>query len=562
VIKTRSTGIHCRDSPDRRRERAVTACSPRKVNRDVVALGQFALDARGLTIYCLTLGLQIFCRSPEPSVRSNTTRLLVRNVAHLAVGQVVTTAIAVLLTAVIGRALEPAQFGIFYTVFAISSFVYVIVEWGQGTYLVREMARGRVDEPELIGSALLMRLAAIVVSSMIAVAIALAMGYSGEIVWFTLLAVVAGIPGTLSVPLGCSFRGRDRMDIDAFATSVGKAITLIATYLALRFGGGLTEVILMGGAGGIATLLVAIVAASRLDIAVKAPVTKAFGEIFRHGAPLAAFSLVLASQSFLDILLLSILAGPTVVGWYGALRSIFGIVISPAMILLGATFPALSRASRSLPDLQRMIDATGRIMFIAAASTSSALYLFAGDMVAIVFGHGRFEQTASLLRVSAIFIPLLFFVMILASAMNAVGRNKEMAVISIVRVTLCAVMNWLIIGYWQQKFGNGAIALVIIAGLAEIPATIACMALLPKGAVGLTTKINFVRANVASLCTVVPLSMLQPIGLFYLAPLFVLVFALTAMVTRLVVPSDLRLAMELVRGRVSAPQEVKSAPDG
>lgn len=493
-------------------------------------------------------------------MRSNTTRLLVRNVAHLAIGQVVTTGISVLLTAVIGRALEPAQLGVLYTVFAISAFVYVIVEWGQGTYLVREMARGRVDEPELIGSALLMRLAAVVVSSIVAVAIALAMGYSSEIVWFTLLAMVAGIPATLFGPLGCSFRGKDRMDIDAFANSVGRAVTLVATFFALRFGGGLAEIILMGGVGGIATLLVAIISASRLGIAVKAPVSKALVEIFRHGAPLTAFSLVLASQSFLDVLLLSILAGPTVVGWFGAFRSIFGIVTSPAMILLGATFPALSRASRSLPDLQRMVDATGRIMFIAAASTSSALYLFADDMVAIVFGHGRFEQTASILRVSAIFIPLLFFVLILASAMNAVGRNKEMAIISIVRVAFCAVMNWFIIGYWQQKFGNGAIALFIIAGLAEIPATIACMALLPKGAVGRATKINFVRAYAASLCTVVPLSMLQPIGLFYLVPLFFLVFALTAMVTRLIVPNDIQLAMELVRGKVLA-QEAKSAPD-
>ena len=495
-------------------------------------------------------------------MRSDTTRLLVRNVAHLAIGQVVTTALAVLLTAVIGRALEPAQLGIFYTVFAISAFVYVIVEWGQGTYLVREMARGRADEPELIGSALLVRMVAIVVSSMIAVAISLAMGYSGEIVWFTVLAVVAGIPGTLFAPLGCSFRGRDRMDIDAFANSVGKAITLVATFFALRFGGGLMEVILMSGVGGIATLLVAAVAASRLKIAVEAPAKKAIAEIFRHGAPLTAFSLVLASQSFLDILLLSALAGSTVVAWFGAFRSIFGIVTSPAMILVAATFPALSRASRSLPDLQRMIDATGRIMFIAAALTSSALYLFADDMVAIVFGHGRFEQTASILRVSAIFIPLLFFVLILASAMNAVGRNREMAVISIVRVTFCVVMNWLIIGYWQQKFGNGAIALFIVAGVAEMPTTIACMALLPKGAVGLPTTINFIRAYIAALCTVVPLSMLQPIGLFYLAPLFVLLFALTAMVTRLVVPNDLRLLMEVVRTRVVGAQATKSVPDG
>jgi O-antigen/teichoic acid export membrane protein len=266
-----------------------------------------------------------------------------------------------------------------------------------------------------------------------------------------------------------------------------------------------------------------------------------------------AFSLVIALQPFLEILLLSAFAGAAVVGWYGAFRSIFGIVTSPAVILLGATFPELSRASLSLPDLRRMIDATGRVMFIAAAFTSSALYLFADDMVAIIYGHGRFEQTASILRVSAIFIPLLFFVLVLTSAMTAVGRNKEVAVISIVRIAFCAILNWLLIGYWQQRFGNGAIALVIIAGVAEIPATIAYLTWLPRGAVGSTTTLNVVRAYIASLCTIVPLSMLQPLGLPYLIPLFALLFAIAAMVTRLVLPSDLRLAMEVARSRVLAP---------
>jgi len=494
-------------------------------------------------------------------VRSNTTRLLVRNVVHLGLGQVVTTALGVLLTAVIGRALEPSQLGILYIVLAITGFVGVIVEWGQGVYLVREMARGRVDEPELIGSALLLRLATIVFSSMLAVGIALAMGYGGEIVTLTLLAMMAGIPSGLFATLACSFRSRDRMDIDALANSVGKAMTLVATFIALRFGGGLTEVILMGGIGAISTLLVGVIAALRLDVAVKAPVMKAVREIFRHGAPITVFSLVLGSQPFLDILMLSAFAGPTVVGWFGAFRSIFGIIISPAMILLGATFPQLSRASLSLPDFQRMIDATGRIMFIAAAFTSSALFLFADHVVAIVFGHGRFEQTASILRVNAVFIPLLFLVLVLASAMNAVGRNKEMAVISIVRVAACAALNWLLIGYWQQKFGNGAIALVIIAGVAEIPATVACLIFLPKGAVGSTTMLSMIRACVASLCTVVPLWMLQPLGLFYLIPLYALLSVLMAMVTRLVLPSDLRLAWDIARSRMVAPEAAKSAPD-
>ncbi len=495
-------------------------------------------------------------------MRSNTTWLLVRNVFHLGIGQVASTALGIVLTAVIGRALEPAQFGILFIAIAITSFVYVIVDWGQGTYLVREMARGRSDEPQLIGSALLIRLTIVVFSSALAVAIALALGYNEQVVELTLLCMMVTVPAALFVPLSCSFRGKDRMDVDAFANIVGKAMTLVATAIALRFGGGLTEVILMAGVGGISTLLVGAIAAPRLNVAVKAPVMKIVRELLQHGAPIAAFTLVLASQPFVEILMLSAFAGPAVVGWYGASRSIFGIVTSPAMILLTATFPELSRASVSLPDLRRMIDATGRVLFIAAAFTASALYLFAGHIVAIIYGHGRFEEAASILRVSAIFIPLLFFVMVLASAMTAVGRNKAMAVISLVRIAVCVVLSWLLIGYWQQRFGNGAIALVIIAGVAEIPAMIACLILLPRGAVGSTTTLNVARACIASLCTVVPLSMLQPLGLLYLTPLFTLLFAVAALVTRLVLLSDLRLAMEVVRSRVLPPQATKSATDG
>lgn len=494
-------------------------------------------------------------------MKLNNRGLLVRNVSYLGMGQVASTALGFLASAVIGRAFEPAQLGLLYTVSTISAFAYVIVDWGQGTHLVREMARGRSDEPELIGSALLVRLAAVVLVSAMGVAIALPLGYSGQMVVLTLLAIICGIPATLFAPFGCAFRSRDRMDVDAFVGIVGKAVTLVAIAIALGSGGGLMEVILTTAVGGISTLFVGAIAASRLHIGIKSPRVKLLRELVQCGAPLATFSLVIASQPFIQILMLSALAGATVVGWYGASINIIGIVLSPAMILLTATFPELSRASRSLPDLRRVIDATARVMFIAGAFTSSALYLFADHMVAIVYGHGRFMETASILRVSAIFVPLLFFALVLASAMNAVGRNKAMAVISIFRIVFCVILNWLVIGYWQQRFGNGAVALVIISSMAEVPATIACLALLPKGAVGSAVTLNMVRSCLASFCTVVPLSMLQPLGLMSLIPLFALSFVVMALVTRLVLPSDLRLAVEVARSRVLASLARRSAPD-
>ena len=238
-----------------------------------------------------------------------------------------------------------------------------------------------------------------------------------------------------------------------------------------------------------------------------------------------------------------------------------GLLLLRRLILLGAAFPELSRASLSLPDLRRTIDVTERVLCIAAAFTSSALYLFADHIVAILYGHGRFEQTASILRVSAIFVPLLFFTYLLASVIFVLGRSKALVVVSVVRIFFCAALGWLLIGYWQQRFENGAIALVIIAGVAEILAMIAYLALLPRGAVGSTTTLNLARAYIASLCTVVPLSMLQPLGLFYLTLLFALWFAVIAMVTRLILPSDLRLVLEVARSKVFAPQPTKSAPD-
>ena len=494
-------------------------------------------------------------------MRSNTTRLLVRNVSYLGLGQIASTALGVLLSAVIGRALEPAQLGILYTVIATSTFAYVIVDWGQGTYLVREIARGRSDEPAFIASALVIRLALVVLLSAVGVAAAVPLGYAGQMVVLVLLSMVCGIPATLFLPFACAFRGRDRMDVEAAVNILGKTVSLVSVAIVLHFGGGLTEVIATQAVAGVSMLLAGTIAARRLDIKLAAPKMNMLRELLRNGAPLATFSLVVASQPFIEIMMLSALAGAAVVGWYGASTTILGIVMSPAMILLAATFPQLSRSSRSLPDLRRTIDATGRVMFIAAALTSSALYLFADHMVAIIYGQGRFVETASILRVSAIFVPLLFLVLVLASAMNAVGKNKAMAAISVARIVVCVVLNWLLVGYWQQRYGNGAVALVIIAGVAEIPAVIACLALLPKGAVGSAVTLNVVRACVASLCTVVPLSMLQPLGLLYLAPLYVLLFAVTALVTRLVVPNDLRLFLEMARSKL-APMAGPSAPGG
>jgi O-antigen/teichoic acid export membrane protein len=478
-------------------------------------------------------------------VRLKKSGLLARNVIYLGIGQVLSTALGFVLTAALGRTLGPSDFGVLFTVLTICAFLGFVVDWGQSIYVIREIARGRSDEAEFMGSALLIGAVGSACAAVLAIAIALGAGYDKRIVLLAPLAVVVALPSSLCQRFCSLFRGKDRMDLDVIVGIVGKALTLAATLVTLHLGGGVLEVILAQCVGGFASLVAGAFIALRLGVKIKAPVSSAMRELLWSGAPIVALSLVTALQPFTEVLILSTLTGSEVVGWYGASRTIFGIINSPGLILATAAFPVLSRASE--PDLLRVLESTARIMLVVAAFASSGLYLFADQAVSIIYGHGHFEQTSTILRASAIFLPTFFLGYLVANAMFAIGKTKEFAFVGWIKLIIAATLNWFMIGVWQDHFGNGAVALVITSGLTEIFVVFSVIPMLPRGAISQATLLNIVRACIASICTVLPLSAMQPLELWFLAPLFALAFFMAAMATRLILPNDLRVALNFVR---------------
>jgi len=487
-------------------------------------------------------------------VRSTSSGVVLRNILHLGAAQVVTIALGILGTAALGRTLGPSNFGILYTVYAISGFMGVLTDWGQSTCVVRELARGRADRPALIGSAILIRIIAITFGALIAALVALILRYDNRIVLLAFLAVIVGLPATLYAPFGCVFRGMDRMDIDGSVNVIWKALTLVTILAALYLGGGLTEVVLAPCVGGIGALLVSASIARRLGITIKPPTLKLVWELTRSGTPIVLFSLIIAFRPFVEVMMLSNLTGTEVVGWYGAFFTIFNIMLSPAMILVQATLPQLSRASLSPPDFRRALNSTARLLLLAAALAASSLYVFGDHIVAMIFGYGHFQQTVVILQVGALTLPLLFLGYLLGIALSAVGRNKEIVLVSGAIVLGGVIINWFSITFFQARFGNGAIALAVTAGVTEIAVLLSFAALLPRGSVGWTMPVNLLRAYAASICTILVLSVAH-FELWILAPVFLFTFLLLALFTGLMSTKDLEVALVWLRKYGPAPQE-------
>jgi PST family polysaccharide transporter len=466
---------------------------------------------------------------------------------HLGAAQVATTVIGILSTAVLGRSLGPSDFGILYLVFAISGFVGVIVDWGQGIYVVREVARGRSDQPELIGSVLLIRSITTACAAAIAAFVALFSSSDPRVFLLAPLAVLVALPATLYPALGFVLRGTDQMGLDAAVNVFYKALNLVAILAALYLGGGLTEIILAQCVGGVGLLVVSVYIALRLRLTIKPPTSGVLRELTKSGTPIVLYSLTIAFQPFVEVMILSTLTEPEVVGWYGAFRTIFSIMLSPAMILAQASLPQLSRASLSPPDFRRVLNSTARLLLLAAAFASSSLYFFGDRIVAIIFGHGHFQETAAILQVGALVLPLLFLGYLLGTALSAVGRNKQLAFTTGAAVLGSVVVSWFGIPFFQAHYGNGGLALVVISGVAEIIVLLAFVAVLPRGSVGWTMPVNLVRACAASICTVLLLSAVAHLELWIVAPLFVLTFSLLALLTRLMSTKDLEVGLMWLR---------------
>ena len=458
---------------------------------------------------------------------------LARNVLYLFLGQVASTALSIALNAVLGRHLSAPDFGVYYLVTSMTLFAYVFVEWGQGAYLIREVAQRPREEGYLLGSALVFRLLVAVFVTFATAALAWAMGYQDSVARLAGLAAVCNLPLALSQPFGYLFRGRNRMDLDAAVTVTLKALLVGLAIPALLLGGQVGAVLLSQGLAGLGALAVAVLLARRVGLARPAPTRAGLAEMGRDGTPLAVFFVAIAAQPYLDAVVLSKLVPGEVVGWYGAARTIMGVLVAPATILGAASFPELARCANDLPGLRAAMRRALRPLLALGALGAIGTYLFAGFVIATLYGPGRYDPAVGVLQLFAPSMFLLFIDFLLGTTITAIGRSRDVAIYKVANVALSTGLALLLVPWFQRAHGNGGEGLVVAFGIAEFVMVAAYLRLLPRGALQAGTLGDVGRALAAGLGTLAVFLLLPPLSPWVGMPLCVGLFVALTVATGL-----------------------------
>jgi O-antigen/teichoic acid export membrane protein len=483
---------------------------------------------------------------------------IARNAFHLVVGQAATTVLAIVLSGALGRSLGAREFGIYYVITTMSTFAYVFVEWGQPLFVIRQAAREPLRSGQLLGTALALRAVFAVLVTIPAGLFAWALGYGPRTTGLAVFLILASLPLFLAQGYGMVFRARDRMGRDAAVSVSNKAITLAIALPALALGAGIPGVIVAQAVAGFAALGLAVKLHERLGTPPLRVSSKAARELLAAGAPILAMTAATSAQPYLDAIILSKLAPASVVGWFGAARNILGTLLAPAAILGAAAYPALARASADMAALRREVRSALRPLLWLGALAGTGTYLFARTAIDLIYGARGFGPAAAILEVFAPGLFLLFIDILFGNILYASGRGTGFAVAKVVSVVVGTGLDFVLIRFFQERYGNGGIGVVVAFALSEFVVFAGALIALRRGTLEAATALDVARALGAAGATVLLFRLIPPIPAWVGMPLCVATFAAASLALGLMSRRDLTV----LRALVHRPTVDKEEADG
>lgn len=471
-----------------------------------------------------------------------------RNAFYLVLGQATTTVLAILFSAALGRSLGPRDFGVYFLVSSFSTFAYVLVDWGQQFYIIREVARQPDRGGLLLGTALVLRIAGAVLVAVPSGIAAWALGYDAITCWYTVAFNAVSLPFFLAQSYGLVFRGRDRMGLDAWVAVANKVALLAFGLAALVLGTRLPGVLAAQGLAGI----LALAFASHLYHRVMTTGSLRYSpkiarEILVYGGAFFVYTAIGNIQPYIDVIILSKLAPADAVGWYGAAKNILGTIFAPAMIVGAASYPRLARTAANGGPFKLEVRAALRPILWLGALAATGTYLFADDAVAIVYGQRDFGPAGMIMKVYAPGFFLVFIDVLLGYSLFALERVSAMSMAKAASLVVSTVLELFLIPFFQQRVGNGGIGVVAAFVISEVVVFGGALFALGPGTLGVSGAIDMGRALGTAALTLLLFWCLPRLPFLIGVPVCVVVFAICSIALGLVRREDVQLFRTLLR---------------
>ncbi|WP_301664510.1 flippase [Methanoculleus frigidifontis] len=366
-------------------------------------------------------------------------RDVVKNTLSLGFAEIVTKFLAFLLIVIVARYLGDAEFGKYSFAFAFALFVSILSDLGLSSLTIREIARRNDQAGEYFGTILIIKLALSIFSFTVLMVIINLMGYPSDTGLAVYLAGAYTILNSFNQFFRSIFRAFEKMEYELIVRIVEYLLIFALAMLFIIQGYGLIAIISAFLFGEIVCfVLSAALVVKRFtkptfkyDLAfLRSIVTKAL--------PFGLTAIFVVIYFKIDTVMLSLMSGYAVVGWYTASYNIIeGLTALVAGSVAGVLYPIYSRKFlHSEEHLKRIYLQSFQIMFIVGLLIALFVTFFSQTIVDILYGP-EYAPAAATLSI----LIWAFFIICISNMTSTLLNAVNMQRIVVIGTGLGALVN-------------------------------------------------------------------------------------------------------------------------
>ncbi len=379
------------------------------------------------------------------------------------------------------RYLGSEDYGRLYLAISLMMISHLIIDFGGGYFIPKEIARSRQAAPSVVMNSLGIRFLLWAVTFCSLILFSHFAEYPPVVHKLIIILGFATLWECVGKALKSCFQGFEKLEYSAIgAISERLAVTVVGVTALLWGADVIIIAVIMAGS----TLLNALISAGllkrlvpsfpRLDLRVG-------WSILKSGLPYFLWSVFAVVYYRIDAVMMSLMTPPHVVGWYGAAYRFFDVLMFIPTIFTTAVFPVMARLWKE--ETNTMGRTTGKcleLIITAGVLVSCCTFLYARQIISLFFGLDEYGQAVPLLQLFSVGLPLVYIDMILGTVILASDKQREWSLVALAAIPANIGLNFVLIPLTQRYFGNGGVGAAIATLLTEFGVMVAALWLIPK----------------------------------------------------------------------------------
>lgn len=395
----------------------------------------------------------MFGSAAVSSLRSDTmTKIanIAKNTSYLTLALILQKIISFTYFTLLARYIGPANLGKYYLAISFTTIFAIFIDLGFSNVLTREIAKNQERAGRWLASVLAIKLPLAALAFGAVILLINLFGYDELTRSLVYISAISMILDSFTTTFFAVIRGFHNLKYESISSIVFQLIVLFFGYGALLAGGGLRPAM---GALALASLFnffySGAIVRFRLKIALKAVYDKPLiKEILMISWPFAAYAILQRLYTYLDSVLLSVLAGDIQVGLYQvAFKIIFALQFLP-MAFTASLYPALSaywqtNREQLAVSFER---AMNYLIIISLPIVVGAVIL--ADRIVLLFTDD-YAGAVWPLRISIVSLLFIFLNFPIGSLLNACDAQRKNTANMAIVTALSVAMNLVFIPLWQ-----------------------------------------------------------------------------------------------------------------